>query len=269
MRIGVVQLNSQPDKEANLASAEKLIDRLTHQGAELIVLPEHFNYIGPEKHFREMSEELDNSPSLERIRQKAIEHGIHIHSGTLLERSGENLHNTGVVFNPNGEIIARYRKIHLFDVEVPGGTTYLESANITAGEEVVTFTIGEIIFGLSTCYDLRFPELYRALADIGTQVILVPAAFTLQTGRDHWELLLRARAVENLCYVAAANQYGSSPPKHLSYGRSMIIDPWGNIMAQAGDEVTAVTADIDLERLTRIRTTFPALSHRRSDLFKK
>lgn len=267
MRIGIAQLNSRSDKMENLACAEKLIDQLARQGAELIVLPEHFNFIGPENQFQEMSEELENSPSLERIRQKAIEHGIHIHSGTLLERSGNNLYNTGVVFNPAGETIARYRKIHLFDVEVPGGTKYLESANITAGEEVVTFTIGSVTFGLSTCYDLRFPELYRALAARGAQVILVPAAFTMQTGRDHWELLLRARAVENLCYIVAPNQYGSCPPKHLSFGRSMIIDPWGVVLTQAGDKVCTITADIDMERLNRLRTTFPVLNHIRRDIF--
>jgi predicted amidohydrolase len=267
MRIGIAQLNTCSDKEENLICAEKLIDELALQGAELIVLPEHFNFIGPEKLFWEMSEELANSPSLARIRQKAIDHAIHIHSGTLLEKDGDNLYNTGVVFNPKGEIIARYRKIHLFDVEVPGGTKYLESENITAGNEVVTFTLGSITFGLSTCYDLRFPELYRELVTRGAQVILVPAAFTMQTGRDHWELLLRARAVENLCYVIASNQYGSCPPKHLSFGRSMAIDPWGVVLSQAGDEVCAISVDIDLERLSHIRTTFPALNHIRKDIF--
>jgi len=266
MRIGIAQLNTGSNKEENLKTAEKLIDQLALQGAELIVLPEHFNFIGRENRFETMSEELEDSPSHEIIRQKAIDHGIHIHSGSLLEKSGDSLYNTAVVFDPEGEIVAKYRKIHLFDVEVPGGTTYLESANITAGEEVVTFSIGSITFGLSTCYDLRFPELYRALVARGAQVILVPAAFTMQTGRDHWELLLRARAVENLCYVIAANQYGSCPPKHLSFGRSMAIDPWGLVLSQAGDEVCAITADIDMERLAHIRTTFPALNHIRKDI---
>lgn len=267
MRIGAIQLNSQADKEQNLVQAEKLIDLLAHQGAELIVLPEHFNYVGPDEDKRAMSEVLGDSPSLERIRRKALEHSIHIHSGTLLERAGDRIHNTGVVFNPDGEIVARYRKIHLFDVEVPGGTKYLESAIITAGEEVVTFTMGEVTIGLTTCYDLRFPELYRALAERGVQVILVPAAFTMQTGRDHWELLLRARAVENLCYVVAPNQYGSCPPKYLSFGRSMIIDAWGVVIAQAGDGVSAISADIDMKRLARIRESFPVLEHIRRDIF--
>ena len=266
MRIGIAQLNTCSDKENNLLCAEKLIDELALQGAELIVLPEHFNFIGPVELFQEMSEELEDSPSLARIRQKAIDYAIFIHSGTLLEKEGNNLFNTGVVFNPAGEIVARYRKIHLFDVEVPGGTRYLESENITAGNEVVTFTIGAITFGLSTCYDLRFPELYRALVARGTQVILVPAAFTMQTGRDHWELLLRARAVENLCYVVASNQYGRCPPKHLSFGRSMAVDPWGIVLSQAGDKVCAITADLDMERLSHIRTTFPALDHTRQDI---
>ncbi|MDJ0623292.1 MAG: carbon-nitrogen hydrolase family protein [Desulfocapsaceae bacterium] len=267
MRIGAVQLNSQANKEQNLVQAEKLIDLLAHQGADLIVLPEHFNYVGPDEDKRAMSEELTDSPSLDRIRRKAVEHSVHIHSGTLLERAGDRIHNTGVVFNPQGEIVARYRKIHLFDVEVPGGKKYLESAIVSPGEEVVTFTVGPVTIGLTTCYDLRFPELYRALAERGAQVILVPAAFTMQTGRDHWELLLRARAVENQCFVVAPNQYGSCPPKYLSYGRTMIIDPWGVVLAQASDEICTISADLDMKRLAHIRESFPALEHIRRDIF--
>lgn len=267
MRIGVVQLNSQADKDKNLRQAEAMIDILARQRAELVVLPEHFNYVGPDENKRAMSEELTDSPSLDRIRKKACEHGIYIHSGTLLEREGERIYNTGVVFAPDGEVAARYRKIHLFDVELPGGKKYLESAIVSPGEDIVTFTIGQVTIGLTTCYDLRFPELYRALAERGAQVILVPAAFTMHTGKDHWELLLRARAVENLSYVVAPNQFGSCPPTYHSYGRSMIIDPWGVVLAQAGDEVCTISADIDMERLAHLRTSFPVLEHVRRDIF--
>ncbi len=267
MRIGLAQMNSQSDKGRNLDSAEDLIGRLAEQGAELVLLPEHCNFLGEERHKPENAEELASSASLARLRQLAVDHGIHIHCGSLLERAGSDIHNTAVVFDPAGEIVASYRKIHLFDVEIPGGRKYLESETITAGGDIVTFAIGDITFGLATCYDLRFPELFRELAWRGAQVILLPAAFTMMTGKDHWQLLLRARAVENLCYVAAAGQYGSCPPAYESYGRSMVVDPWGVVVAQAGDGVTTVIADLDMQRLRQIRKTFPALDHVRRDIF--
>jgi len=267
MKIGLVQMNTRNDKVKNLASAEHLIGRLAGQGAELVLLPEHFNFLGAEKDKPQNAEELATSPSLSHLRQLAVDHAIHIHCGSLLERAGSDIHNTAVVFDPAGEIVASYRKIHLFDVEIPGGRKYLESESITSGSDIVTFTIGDITFGLATCYDLRFPELFRELAGQGAQVILLPAAFTMMTGKDHWELLLRARAVENLCYMAAAGQYGSAPPTHESYGRSMVVDPWGVVVAQAGDGVTTVMADVDMKRLQQIRTTFPALDHVRRDIF--
>jgi len=190
-----------------------------------------------------------------------------VHIGSYLERDGDRFFNTGVVFDPKGERIAVYRKIHLFDVEIPGGKSYRESDTISPGTEVVTFPIGAFRFGMATCYDLRFPELFRRLAQIGADVILLPAAFTLQTGRDHWELLLRARAVENLCWVAAAGQWGPAPPDHLTFGRSMVINPWGLVVGQAPDGVSTLIARLDLETIHEIRTRFPAHNHIRRDLF--
>ena len=267
MKIGIAQMNSRLDKDNNLLAAEILIDSLAAKGAELVLLPEYFNFVGPENLWRENAEILDTSPSLARIRQKAIDYKVYIHSGSVMERDGEKIYNTSLVFDPEGRIVARYRKIHLFDVEVPGGRKYFESDNITAGEDVVVFTIGDITFGLATCYDLRFPELFRSLAMRGAQVVLLPAAFTLMTGRDHWERLVRARAVENLCYMVAADQFGSCPPNHLSYGRSMIVDPWGVVLSQAGDGERVITADIEIEHLRKLRQSFPVLDHIRSDLF--
>jgi len=268
MKIGLAQMNTGNDKAANIASAEKLIDNLASSGAQLVVLPEYFNFIGPEEFWRENSEELAASPSLERMRKKAVEHSVYLHCGSIMEKKGNNVHNTSVVFDPNGDIVATYRKIHLFDVEVPGGRRYLESDIITPGHGLAVFRVGEIIFGLATCYDLRFPELFRALSARGVHVILLPAAFTMMTGKDHWQLLLRARAVENLCYVAAADQYGSCPPNHMSYGRSMVVDPWGVVVAQAGDGIMAITADVDMLRLAEIRKSFPCLDHIRRDMFE-
>jgi deaminated glutathione amidase len=267
MKIGLAQMNTQDNKAANLALAEKLIDELAEKQARLIILPEYFNFLGPEDRMPENAEPVDDSNSLEVIRRKAKEHRVYIHLGSFLEKAGSHVHNTALVFDPDGNILAKYRKIHLFDVEIPGGLIYLESKTITPGSTLTTFKLDDIIFGMSICYDLRFPELYRGLAEQGVQVILVPAAFTLQTGRDHWELLLRSRAVENLCWVVAAAQWGPHPPNSVCYGRSMIINPWGLVVAQAPDGVSTVVADIDLEMVHRTRKTFPALDHRRKDLF--
>ena len=269
MKLGLVQLNSRNNKAENLDTAERLITELAERGAELVMLPEYFNFIGPEEQWPANAESLDNSESISRMTNQAKSLKINIHIGSIMEKEGGNIFNTGVVLSSQGERIASYRKIHLFDVEIPGGRKYFESEKITPGEEIVTFTLEGVTFGMATCYDLRFPELFRALAAKGAQVLLLPAAFTLMTGKDHWELLLRARAVENLCWVAAAGQFGHCAPNHTSFGRSMIIDPWGMVVAQASDGVGVIMAEIDLQLLEKIRTKFPALQHCRPDLFKK
>jgi len=261
-------MNTGDRKSDNLATAETMIRELADCGVLLVMLPEYFNFLGPDSQMAGNAESIDSSPSLDMIRERAIKHQLHIHIGSFLERNGDHIFNTGIVFNPAGEIIAKYRKIHLFDVEIPGGKKYLESETIAPGDTVTTFAIDDLTFGMSTCYDLRFPEMYRKLSEMGTEVILLPAAFTMQTGRDHWELLLRARAVENLCWVVAVNQYGSSPPDNICYGRSMVINPWGIVTAQAPDGAHTLTAEIDLPTVQRIRSTFPALNHRRKEIFK-
>jgi len=269
MTIGLSQMNTGADKTANLAAARSAIRALAARGAELIMLPEHFNFLGPGNLRRENAEPIQASPSLDMIRREAVDLKVHIHLGSFLEKDGEKLYNTGVVVNTDGTIVARYRKLHLFDVEIPGGRKYLESKIITPGNEVATFSIGDFVFGMATCYDLRFPELFRRLAYLGAQVLLLPAAYTLQTGRDHWQVLLRARAIENVCWVAAAGQWGAIPPDHLCYGRSMVINPWGLVVAQAADGVTAITAELDLEALREIRARFPVLEHVREDIFPR
>ncbi len=267
--IGLSQMNTGADKIANLAAARAAIRDLAGRGAALIMLPEHFNFLGPGNLKQENAESIEASPSLDMIRREARELNVHIHLGSFLEKEGEHLYNTGMVVNTEGDIIARYRKLHLFDVEIPGGRKYLESKIITPGNEVVTFPIGDIVFGMATCYDLRFPELFRRLTHLGAHVLLVPAAYTLQTGRDHWEVLLRARAIENVCWVAAAGQWGAIPPDHLCYGRSMVINPWGLIIAQATDGVRTITAELDLDILQEIRRRFPVLEHVRGDIFPR
>lgn len=263
MKLGLAQMNTRGDKEQNLAIAEEMVTSLANQGADFVMLPEYFNYMGPEECWLDNAEPMGASPSLERMQKLAVTLGVHLHIGSYMERDGEHVYNTGVVFDPLGQVVARYRKMHLFDVEIPGGRKYLESQWIRPGSEVVTFSVAGCVFGMSTCYDIRFPELYRILEERGAHVFLLPAAFTQATGKDHWELLLRTRAVENLCWVAAAGQYGDCPPNHRSYGRSMVVDPWGSIVAEAQPGVSTVVAEIDLKLLQDIRKRFPVLRHRR------
>lgn len=266
MKIGLIQTNTQNDKEQNLAFIEAAIDKVVEEGADLITLPETFAYLGPDEGLRENAEEIDG-PTLNRLRVKAREKGVFIHCGSILEKRGERIFNTSVVFNREGKTVAQYSKIHLFDIETPGGVVYRESDVVSAGSEVVTFDCEGRTVGLAICYDLRFPELFRKLAEMGASLILVPAVFTLMTGKDHWEPLLRARAIENLCYVAAAGNWGICPPKYTSWGHSMVVNPWGTVIAQAGDCATTVMAELDFGLLEDIRKKLPSLAHRRRDVF--
>ena len=210
-------------------------------------------------------------PAIELLQEKARKHRMIVHGGSIVERHAQlagKFHNTSVLINRDGKIVAQYRKIHLFDVDLAHGEKHYESERIVPGNSVVTAEIDGITFGLTVCYDLRFPELYRSLALQGAQILLVPAGFTLHTGRDHWEVLLRARAIENLCYVVAPAQVGSYPPNRHCFGRSMIIDPWGLVLAQAQDLPTVICADIDLDQIEHARTQIPCLQHRHPDVYR-
>jgi predicted amidohydrolase len=267
LTIGMAQLNSMDSPAENLGAAIKAINELADRGAELVVLPEHADFIGPDDRKKEVAEPLEKSAYVEGIRATAAALKCYVHLGSFLERDGERIYNCALVIGPDGKMLARYRKLHLFDVEIPGGKKYLESAHISPGKETAGFSIGKFNIGLATCYDLRFPELFRRLVLNGANLILLPAAFTMQTGRDHWEILLRARAIENLCWVVGVGQWGEAPPQHLCYGRSMVVNPWGLVVAQAPDGVAMVTAEIDLDTLQQTRTRFPALDHIREDIF--
>jgi predicted amidohydrolase len=264
MRVAAVQLNSREDKRANLAAADRLTRAAAADGAELVVLPEKWTVLGSGEHLRAGAEPLDG-PAIAWARDTARELGIDLIAGSIAERlpGGEMLANTSVHAGPDGEIHAVYRKIHMFDVEVDG-VVYRESEHEQPGEEIVTSTAANgVSLGLSVCYDLRFPELYRILALRGARVIVIPSAFTLATTRDHWEPLLRARAIENQAFVVAANQIGEHPPRYRSGGRSLIVDPWGVVLAQAPDNVGHIVAELDLERQDQIRHDLPALANRR------
>jgi deaminated glutathione amidase len=265
-RAAVIQLNSTDDAERNRASAERLVRAAAERGAQLAVLHEKWNRLCEPESMAAAAEPLDG-PSTTWARGLARELGIDLVAGSICEDAGEVNRNTSVHAGPDGEMHGVYRKLHLFDVEV-AGTVYRESEYESAGDEVVVSELADgARLGMSICYDLRFPELYRALSARGARVIAVPSAFTLTTTREHWEVLLRARAVENQAFVVAANQVGEHPPGLRSGGRSMIVDPWGVVLAQAPDDEGVIVADLDYERQDEVRAKLPALAHRRDRLF--
>lgn len=266
MRIGLAQLNSRQNREMNLAAAGQAIDRLAAQGVDLAVLPEMFDFHGLEDAYAEAAETIPGT-STEWARDKARQHGIFVHAGSMAERRGDRVYNTSVVFDRSGTEVARYSKIHLFDAKTPDGLEYRESAAFAPGNEVVTFSCEGFVFGLAICYDVRFPELFHALADKGAHAFLLPAAFTVPTGISHWEPVVRARAIENGCYVAACGQWGPYARGRQNYGHSMVVDPWGTVIAQCGESVGTITAELDMEYLETVRQRLPVQRHRRRDLF--
>ena len=268
MRAAAVQLNSQEDKQRNLEVAERLVRDAARDGADLVCLPERWNLLGDSATILDGAEPLDG-PSLAAARSWAGGLGIHLLAGSIAERAEghERLFNTSVLIGPDGEDVAAYRKIHMFDVEVEG-TTFRESDHDQPGEEIVTASLDDFELGLTVCYDLRFSELYRILAVRGARVIAVPSAFTVPTGRAHWEVLLRARAIENQVFVVAPDQIGKAPPKFESYGHSAIVDPWGVVLAMAPDEECFVAADLDLAEQQRMREKLPALANRRPGAYR-
>ena len=262
MRAAAVQLNSGEDKERNLATADRLTRAAAADGAQLVVLPEKFNVLGSHDAYRANAETLDG-PTVGWAREVARELGIDLVAGSFVEtREGrDKLGNTSVHVGPDGDIRGVYRKIHMFDVTVEG-KEYRESASQEAGDEVVTSEAEGARLGLTVCYDLRFPELYRILALRGARIITIPAAFTKVTGAAHWDTLVRARAIENQAFVIAADQIGTHPPDNESFGGSQIVDPWGEVLARAPDGETFVTADLDLARQDEVRESLPSLANR-------
>ena len=268
MRAGAVQLNSTEDVDLNLEKADRLVRRAACEGAQLVVLPEKWSVLGSGEQLAAGAEPLDGR-CLSWAGQTARELGIDLVAGSIAERvpGQEKLSNTSVHVGPDGEVRSVYRKLHMFDVEVDG-TRYAESEHEQAGHEIVVSVLADgTRLGMSVCYDVRFPELYRRLAVDGAQVLCVPSAFTLATTRDHWEILVRSRAIENACFVIAPNQIGTHPPGHRSGGRSLIVDPWGLVLATAPDTETAIVADLDLAVLDEVRRRLPSLTHRRTDVY--
>lgn len=263
-----MQLNSNENKDRNLEVASSLVRAAAADGAELIVLPEKFNLLGTEEQMSEGAEVLEG-PTLASVSELALELGVWIVAGSIVERlkGEEKLRNTSALLSPDGEVEAVYRKIHMFDVEV-AGVTYRESDTEAPGDEIVVSQAADVPLGMAICYDLRFPEVFRILALRGARVIALPSAFTLHTGKDHWEVLVRARAIEDQVFMVAAGQIGKHPPDHESYGRSMIVDPWGVTLAVAPDEECHIVADLDIAVQDRIREKLPSLANRKPDAYR-
>jgi deaminated glutathione amidase len=268
MRAAAVQLNSTDQYDRNLEVAERLVRGAAADSADLVVLPEKWTVLGPPDAIRASAEPLDG-PALSAASGWARELGIFLVAGSVPEAvPGQGkLANTSVLFGPDGARLAIYRKIHMFDVEVED-VSYRESEIEQAGDQIVVGDANGTSLGLTICYDLRFPELYRILALRGARVITVPSAFTERTGRDHWEVLIRARAIEDQLFIVAAGQIGSAPPHYRSYGRSMIVDPWGVVLAQAPDSECFVSADLDFAAQDQVRERLPSLRHRRPDAYR-
>ena len=269
MRITAIQMNSGTDKTKNLETAKRLCSKaVAKDHPDLIVLPEMVSHLGGSVGERQgAAEGIPGGESFRMLREVAREHRVFVHGGSYYESAPDSnlVFNTTVAFDRFGELLATYRKIHLFDIVAPDGTEYRESAVVGRGNDVVSYSASGVKVGCTICYDLRFGELYRMLAERGVELITVPAAFTLQTGKDHWEVLLRARAIETQAYVVAAAQWGSFPvPDGIqhTWGHSMIVDPWGQIVAQASDGTGFATAEMDLDYLTTVRRRIPMLDHR-------
>jgi predicted amidohydrolase len=265
LRAAAVQLNSTADKARNLATAERLVRAAAADGAGFVALPEKWNLLAAGEELVAGAEALEG-PSLTAARGWARELGIHLLAGSISERDDGKAFNTSVLVGPDGADLAVYRKIHMFDVDA-GGVSYRESEHEQPGSEVVTAPLGEVDLGLSICYDLRFPELFRILALRGARIIALPSAFTAATGRDHWEVLLRARAIEDQVFLVAPNQVGTAPPHYDSFGHSAIVDPWGRVLVIAPDEECFIAADLDLGEQDRVREQLPSLANRRPQAY--
>ncbi|MBI0536851.1 carbon-nitrogen hydrolase family protein [Roseomonas sp. KE2513] len=278
MRVSVVQMNPGADKAANIAQAERLAAAaIKADRPDIIALPEMWTCLGGDRATKLAAAELlpdpgSNAPGgevYEALRAMAVANRIHVHGGSIGERMGDRLRNTSLLFAPDGREVARYSKLHLFDITAPDGTGYRESSTYDAGSAIVTASAGDTQCGLAICYDVRFPELFLSLRQAGAELIFLPAAFTLQTGKDHWEVLIRARAIETQCWIAAPATWGQhmepKGPRH-TYGHSLVCDPWGHVVARCSDGTGWATARIDRALTARVRADMPVLEHRRLPL---
>lgn len=265
LTVAAVQLCSTADARASLDRALSLVRAALEGGARLVALPENYAFLGGESDKLAHAQSAVEGPFVAPLRELAREHGAHVLAGSIPEvgPDAQHVYNTSVLIGPDGDVVSTYRKIHLFDVDFADGPRLLESAHVTPGEAVAVAEVDGWSVGLSICYDLRFPELYRRLVEAGAELITIPAAFTLHTGKDHWEVLVRARAIEAQCYVVAPAQFGAHGGGRSSWGKSMIVDPWGTPLATAPEREGYVMAELSRQALHDVRRQLPALRHRR------
>jgi deaminated glutathione amidase len=271
LNVAALQLSSGSDTARNISDAEQLVGGAADRGAAYVQLPEYFNFLGPFSGFANAAETIPG-PTTRRMAELAKSRAIVLHLGSLLEVSSTTgkYYNTSVLIAPSGDIVATYRKIHLFDVNVPGAIVHRESDIIVPGEEMVVARLGNFDLGLSICFDLRFPELYRKLALAGADVLAIPAAFNAVTGRAHWDLLVRSRAIENHAFVVAAAQVGTTSAGIATYGHALIVDPWGEVLAEAtSDGPEIVVATLDLDEVARRRAQIAVMDFRRPDVYDR
>lgn len=268
--VAAIQMTSSENKAANLATAARLLEHAAQRGARMAALPETFACLGDPRVMLENAEPIPG-PTTDELCRLAARHKMYVIGGSLFEKTvgRRKAYNTSVAIGPEGQILRLYRKIHLFEANVAGGPPHHEPEFTIPGDEIVVLDTHPCPIGLTICYDLRFPELFRALADGDAKIIFTPSAFTQATGRDHWEVLLRARAIENQVFLVAPNQFGAHPAGKRSYGRSMIVDPWGNVLARAPDLECAITAELQMDCLDSVRNSIPVHRHRRTDIFAK
>ena len=265
--VAVLQLDSQDDVQKNLDTVVSFIEEAAARGAKLITMPESMNYVGLDNAGH--AEETPGGPTFQLMSEQAKKYGVWLHCGSIYEKNLNDPRpfNSTMVIDPRGNLAAKYHKIHPFDVVIPNGPVNRESERICPGDEIVTVDTGEVgHLGLSICYDMRFAEMYRIMALEGAQILLMPADFTMPTGNDHWETILRTRAIENGCYVVAPAQYGVKP-KFQAYANSLVVDPWGNVIARASNHPQVITAEIDLDYLQQVRRQIFTLENRRPDVY--
>ena len=271
-KTAVCQMLVGRSKTENINKAKGLIEEATAKHAEIVILPEMFNCPYDNSFFPEFAETYPDGETIKFLSQTAAENKIYLVGGSIPETSeteeGKKIYNTSFFFNPQGELIARHRKVHLFDIDIEGGISFRESDTLGRGENITIANTKWCEMGLAICYDMRFPELMRAMVLNGAKVILIPAAFNTTTGPAHWETTIKARAVDNQAYVVAASPARNLEAGYHAYGHSIVVDPWGEILAEAGTGEEIIYADIDLERVTKIRNQLPLLKHRRTDLYK-
>lgn len=263
-----IQVDSKDDKEQNLKNAVEFIEESVARGANLIAMPEQMNYVGIDNAGN--AEDIPNGKTFSIMSEQAKKHKVWLHCGSIYEKNDHDArpYNTTMIINPEGNLVAKYRKLHMFDVDIKDGPSVRESDRVCPGSDIVTVDTEEVgHLGLSVCYDIRFGELYRLMALQGAQIFLTPADFVLNTGKDHWEPILRTRSIENGCYTISPAQCGVKP-KFQAYGKSLIVDPWGNVIAKASDKPCVITAEIDLDYLDSVRKQVLTLENRRKDIYK-